>query len=162
MKLLLLPILVAIGLTGCASNDYQAYTQTQQIIAASRAEADIARYKALQEIAKAGDATAKVAAVMSIQQGAPSSPQPRDNLAMPESFGDKTLKWASVLFPSLTQIYGINRNSEVAIVNSNNNLEGKKTDNGMIVDLVQGRIDPIIGNKTDPDGATEEFLLYPR
>jgi hypothetical protein len=64
--------------------------------------------------------------------------------------------------PSLTQFYSISKNAEIAINNSDNNLEGKKSDNGMIVDLVQGRPTPIIGNRTDADGSSQDFLLYPR
>jgi hypothetical protein len=152
-----------IALTGCSTvpSDYALYAETQQQIAQSRADADIARYKALSDIANSGDTTARVAAVIALQQGAPASNNgPRINA--PTSAGDTALRWASVLVPSLTQFYAIGKNADVAIVNSNNSLEGQKSNNGMVVDLVQGRATPIIGNRTDSDGASEDFLLYPR
>lgn len=152
-KFILIPIAAALFMTGCASGgDYKMYADTQKAVAEARAAAEIARYQALADIAKTGDATARVAAVISINQ---STPQPRDAMvAQPTSGGDTALKWASVIFPSLTQIYGINRNTEVAIVNSGNALEGKKADNDMIVDLVKGRKEPIVGDADD-------VLLYP-
>jgi hypothetical protein len=159
-RFILIPIAAAVLTVGCASsNEYKMYADTQKSVAEARAKAEIARYQALADIAKTGDAAARVAAVISINQ---STPQQREAMvAQPTSGGDTALKWASVIFPSLTQIYGINRNTEVAIVNSSNSLEGKKADNDMIVDLVKDRADPIIGNKTSPDGSTEEYLLYP-
>ena len=150
-------------LTGCGTtSNYQQYAQTQENIAVARAQADIERYKTLQAIANSGDTTARVAAVIALQQGIPSSNNsPR--IEQPTSAGDTALKWASLLVPSLTQFYSIGKSADIAIVNSNNSLEGKKSDNGMVVDLVQGRATPIIGNRTtDSDGSTEDFLLYPR
>lgn len=148
----MLVVATIVALTGCASgpSDYALYSQTQQLIAQERAKAEVARSNALKEIAQSGDASAKVAAVMSLQFG---NPQAATQVAAPSSPGDTALKWASVLFPSLTQIYGISKNAEVAIINSNNSLEGKRADNGMIVDLVKGR-EPIIGTEGD-------VLLYP-
>jgi hypothetical protein len=88
---------------------------------------------------------------------------PRDiQMLQPRSTADRLLPWASLLVPSLTQFYSISKNAEIAINNSDNNLEGKKSDNGMIVDLVQGRPTPIVGNRTDADGSSQDFLLYPR
>jgi hypothetical protein len=152
-KTILAGAIGVLTLTGCASNNYQQYAQTQENIAVARAEAEIARYKALEAIANSGDTTARVAAVIALQQGAPQgNNSPR--IEQPTSTGDTALRWASVLVPSLTQFYSIGKNADVAIVNSNNSLEGKKSDNGMIVDLVQGRITPIIGTEDD-------VLVYP-
>lgn len=154
MKLSILAISVGIAmLAGCASNNYDQYAKTQQQVAKHRADAEIARYKALEAIANSGDTTARVAAVIALQQGASSNPDNSPRIEKPVSASDTALKWAGVLFPSLTQLYGINRNAEVAIVNSNNSLDGKKDDNDMIVDLVKGRA-PIIGTQDD-------VLLYP-
>jgi hypothetical protein len=139
------------------------YAQTQQLIASKQAEADIARSNALKEIAAQGDSAAKVAAVMSLQFGTVSQPRGNGQVAAPTSIGDTMLKWASVLVPSLTQVYAIGQSTEVAITHSNNSVESLKSNNGMVVDLVQGRETPIIGNRTtDADGSTEDFLLYPR
>jgi hypothetical protein len=155
-----------VALTGCATgpSDYALYAETQRQIATARSAAEIARYQALEAIAAKGDSAASVAAAMGIvMSGGGNNTGPRDAVvSQPRSTADKLLPWASLLVPSLTQFYSISKNAEIAITNSDNNLEGKKSDNGMIVDLVQGRPTPIVGNKTDADGATEDFLLYPQ
>lgn len=152
----------AMFLTGCATSNYALYAQTQQQIAVSKSEADIARTNALKEIAASGDTAARVAAVMSLQFGLQGQSQNQQQIAAPTSFGDTMLKWASVLVPSLTNVYAIAKSTDVAITHSNNSVESLKSNNGMVVDLVQGRPTPIVGNRTDADGATEDFLLYPR
>ena len=135
--------------------------RSQENIAQAKSEAEIAKYKALETIALKGDSGASVAAAMGIAMGGGASS--RDvQMLQPRSTTDRLLPWASLLVPSLTQFYSISKNAEIAINNSDNNLEGKKSNNGMIVDLVQGRETPIVGNRTDADGSTEDFLLYPR
>jgi hypothetical protein len=151
-------------LSGCATgtSDYERYAQAQENIALARAEAETAKYKALETIALKGDAGASAVAAMGIAMGN-SNTAPRDvQMLQPRSTTDRLLPWASLLVPSLTQFYSISKNAEIAITNSDNNLEGKKSDNGMIVDLVQGRPTPIVGNRTDADGSSQDFLLYPR
>lgn len=152
----------AMFLTGCATSNYALYAQTQQQIAVSKSEADIARTNALKEIAASGDTAARVAAVMSLQFGAQGQSQDSQQIAAPTSIGDTMLKWASVLVPSLTQVYAIGKSTDVAITHSNNSVESQKNNNNMIVDLVQGRVTPIVGEKTGADGSTEDFLLYPQ
>lgn len=155
-----------VALTGCATgpSDYALYAETQRQIATARSAAEIARYQALEAIAAKGDSAASVAAAMGIvMSGGGNNAGPRDAVvSQPRSTADKLLPWASLLVPSLTQFYSISKNAEIAITNSDNNLEGKKSDNGMIVDLVQGRPTPIVGNRTDSDGNSEDFLLYPQ
>jgi hypothetical protein len=149
-------------LSGCATGDYERYAQAQETIAIARAGAETAKYKALEIIALKGGEGASVAAAMGIAMGS-SNAGPRDvQMLQPRSTTDRLLPWASLLVPSLTQFYSISKNAEIAINNSDNNLEGKKSDNGMIVDLVQGRPTPIVGNRTDSDGSSQDFLLYPR
>lgn len=145
-------------LTGCATgpSDYERYAQAQENIAVARAEAEIARYTALKEIAARGDSGASVAAAMGIAMGSNSGSSSRDTqIAQPKSTADRFLPWASLLIPSLTQFYSIQQNAAIAINSSDNALEASKSDNGMIVDLVQGRIPPVIGTEDD-------VLLYPR
>jgi murein L,D-transpeptidase YcbB/YkuD len=156
MRTLTLSVVAAavVTLTACASPDYQQYAKTQQQIAQSRAAAEQARYMALAEIARSGDTTAKVAAVIALQQGAPQQSSNSPKVSAPTGAGDTALKWASVLVPSLTQVYGIGKNAEVAIVNSNNALQGKVSDNDMVTNLVIGR-EPIIGTQDD-------VLLFPQ
>ena len=152
---------VAIGvltLTGCATgtSDYERYAQAQEAIALARAEAETAKYKALETIALKGDAGASAVAAMGIAMGSGVSSGSRDpQIIQPRSTSDKLLPWASLLVPSLTQFYSIQKNAEISIVNSNNSLSAQKSNNGMIVDLVQGRIPPVIGTEDD-------VLLYPR
>lgn len=143
------------ALTGCATvSDYNMYAQTQQLIASKQAEADIARSQALKEIAAQGDSAAKVAAVMSLQFGTVSQPRNAGQIAAPTSFGDTMLKWASVLVPSLTQVYAIGKSTDVAITHSNNAVKTQQSNNNMVVDLVKGRNEIIVGQEGD-------VLLYP-
>ena len=143
------------ALTGCATvSDYNMYATTQQLIATKQAEAEIARSNALKEIAQTGDTTARVAAVMSLQFGAQQQ-QTQQQIAAPTSFGDTMLKWASVLVPSLTQVYAIGKNTDVAITHSNNSVKSQQSNNNMVVDLVQGREDKVV------IGTQDDVLLYP-
>lgn len=116
-------ITVALGsliLAGCATNDYKLYADTQRAIAASKANAEIARYQALTEIAKNGDSASRVAAVLSIQMGGGAAPQQQAQIAAPRNAGDTILQWTSVLLPSLTQLYTVSANKSVAVTQSNN------------------------------------------
>jgi hypothetical protein len=142
-----------LALTGCASNNYQQYVQAQENIATARAEADIARYKALEAIANSGDTTARVAAVIALQQGSPQNNSPK--LQEPISTGDTALRWASVIVPSLTQIYGIGKSTDLAIVNSNNNKDVAINTNETMLGFGKLIVDPIIGTE-------ENILVYPR
>jgi hypothetical protein len=132
MKLRITMIAAAmVLLTGCATNkDYQLYAETQQKIAQAQAMTETARYAALAEIAKTADPGARVAAVMSINFGSQGSNSPRVNqVAAPKTFSDTALQWTSVLLPSLTQVYGIAANRQVAITQSNNQTAVAKSTN---------------------------------
>jgi len=145
-------------LTGCATgpSDYVRYAQAQEKIAIAKSEAETAKYKALETIALKGDAGASAVAAMGIAMGGGIGAGSRDSqMAQPRSTTDKLLPWASLLIPSLTQFYSIQQNTAVQLRHSDNSLAGKKSDNSMIVDLVQGRIPPVIGTEDD-------VLLYPR
>ena len=122
-KIKLLAILAAsVALVGCGTTEqYKMYADTQKSIAQANAMTETARYAALAEIAKTGDSGARVAAVMSINFGAQGGNGPRvQQVAPPKTFGDTALQWTSVLLPSLTNIYGITANRQVAITQSNN------------------------------------------
>ena len=118
-KIVIMSAISILALTGCATDDYKRYSETQAAIASARSNAEVARYQALAEIARSGDSTAKVAAVMSLQMGAGQN-IPQQQIAAPRSAGDIALQWASVLVPSMTQLYGISANRQVAITQSNN------------------------------------------
>lgn len=147
----------AVVLTGCATgtSDYERYAQAQEAIAIARSAAETAKYEALKTIALKGDSGASVAAAMGIALGNTGGTTNREpQMLQPRSTADKLLPWASLLVPSLTQFYSIQQNTDVQLRHSDNSLAGKKSDNSMIVDLVQGRIPPIIGTEDD-------VLLYP-
>ena len=131
MKKLAFITVALLALTGCATNkDYQLYAETQQKIAQANAMAETARYAALAEIAKTADPGARVAAVMSINFGSQGGNGPRvQQVAPPKSFGETALQWTSVLLPSLTNIYGITANRQVAITQSNNQASVAKSTN---------------------------------
>jgi len=122
-KIKLLATLTAtLALVGCGTTEqYKMYAETQKSIAQANAMAETARYAALAEIAKTGDPGARVAAVMSINFGSQGGNGPRvQQVAPPKSFGETALQWTSVLLPSLTNIYGITANRQVAVTQSNN------------------------------------------
>ena len=110
-------IAIAITLAGCSTTDYDKYATTQQSIAASKAQADTARYNALADIARTGSDTARVAAVMALAMGG-QAPQQSQALAAPQR--SDALMWASVLVPAVTQAYSIAKSADVAINASNN------------------------------------------
>ena len=122
IKNIVIALTVAVMTVGCATNkDYQLYAETQQKIAHAQAMSDTARYAALAEIAKTADPGARVAAVMSINFGSQSGNSPRvQQVNPPKTFGDTALQWTSILLPSLTNIYGITANRQVAVTQSNN------------------------------------------
>lgn len=117
----LAPIALAVALlSGCASDNYKMYADTQKAIANANAMAEAARYQALAEIAKQGDTAAKVAAVMSLNQGGAGAQRPQQVINPPEHWGDTALRWASLVLPVTTQFYTVNRNSAVAMRQSDN------------------------------------------
>jgi hypothetical protein len=81
--------------------------------------------------------------------------QAQQAIAAPKSTAEALLPWAALIVPSITQFYSITKNAEIALNSSDNALAGKGMDNDMIVDLVKGRIDPIVGT-------SDSVLLYPR
>lgn len=107
-------------LTGCATQDYKMYTDTQRAIASANATAESAKYAALAEIARTGDSAAKVAAVMSINFAGSNNNRSQQQILPPKSAGDIALQWTSLLLPNLTQFYSINANRQVAVTQSNN------------------------------------------
>jgi hypothetical protein len=131
-KIKLLAILTAtLALVGCGTTEqYKMYAETQKSIAQANAMSETARYAALAEIAKTGDSGARVAAVMSINFGSQGGNGPRvQQIAPPKTFGETALQWTSVLLPSLTNIYGITANRQVAVTQSNNQAAVAKSTN---------------------------------
>lgn len=118
MKKLAIVFVAAIALTGCASNDYLHFANAQKAIAEAEAAKEIARYQALANIAQNGDTTAKAVAAMSIQAGGAASRTTQ--LAAPVSNEERIRAWLGIIVPGVVQGYAVNRNSQVAITQSNN------------------------------------------
>jgi hypothetical protein len=159
MKMRLISLAVALAfLTGCASmTDYSLYAETQQVIAKEKARAEVARFEALREIAKTGDATAQVAAVITLNQNSQSSAQVQ-GVAPPTNLHDTLLKWASIIVPSAVNVYGIGKNADVAVTNSNNSRDIAINSNRSMVDmgkLIAGQEVPVVGTSND-------VLLFPQ
>ena len=143
----------ALTLTACATNQdayYQAISEREK----RQAEQELRADTAIAQMASGGDAQAKGMAIMYFAQKASGAKQAQQAIAAPKSTAEALLPWAALIVPSITQFYSITKNAEIALNSSNNSLAGKKDDNDMIVDLVQGRIDPIVGDADD-------VLLYP-
>ena len=117
-------LIAAVALTGCATQDYKLYADSQIAVAQAKASADIARYQALSKIAETGDATAKVAAVLSLQMGGGVPQQQQQQINAPRSFGDHAFQWASLLVPTTTtlmsNIYSVKSQTNLGITQSNN------------------------------------------
>jgi hypothetical protein len=147
-----------VAVTGCATgpSNYALYAQTQQLIAQERSKGEVARANALKEIAAQGDTTAKVVAVIGLQTGMQPQ-QTQQQMAAPSSMSDTLLKWASVVFPTITQVYAIGKNTDVAINNSNNAKDISVNTNETMLGfgrLSAGKDVPIVGKEDD-------VLLYP-
>jgi hypothetical protein len=107
-------MIAVLSLTGCATGQqYQAYADAHK----AQAAAQTARFQALADIAKQGDTTAKVAAVMSLQMG---GGQQSTQIAAPKSWADYAMQWTGLLLPSLTNIYGINKQTSLGMRQSDN------------------------------------------
>jgi hypothetical protein len=157
MKIIALAVGAA-ALTGCASmTDYSLYAETQQKIAQERARSEIARYEALREIAQKGDSAAQVAAVITLNQGMAQS-QPQTSMAPPTNLHDTLLKWAGILVPSAVQVYGIGKNADVAVNNSNNARDIAINNTRSMVDM--GKL--IAGQEVPVIGSSEDVLLFPQ
>lgn len=137
-------------LGGCASSDqYAAYVAAETAKAEARAATEVARYRALAIIGSTGGETAKVAAMMSIAQGAQAVPAGL-GLAPPRSGSDTALQWASILVPGLTQAYSINRNTSLAIRQSDNALAATQSTNSTMLGFGQLINSPVVVEQPAP------------
>jgi hypothetical protein len=142
-----LAIVTVLALTGCATGkEYEAYAEAHKAQAAAQA----ARYKALSDIAAQGDTTAKVAAVITLNQ---SSGQAQSQIAAPKSAAEHLIQWTSILLPSLTNIYGINKQAQVGIAQSNNATTLGVSTNAAFVGLA-GKIQAPAANVTTTTSTT--------
>lgn len=124
-------------LTGCASPDYAAYAKAHE-------SAHVERSKALAAIAAAGSDTAKVAATMALTFGAQST------LAAPRDGWDRVLQGLGILTPALVQTYGIQKQTQMGIVQSNNALAASRDANATMLGF-GGLINaPVVVQQPDP------------
>lgn len=103
--------------TGCASTNYQQYTDANLKIVEAKASADKARYQALAKVATEGDTNTRNMAIMAL---ALSNTQNTNATVALESPRDPVLQWASILVPSATQI-GLRAFDVVTQINSSDN-----------------------------------------
>jgi len=120
------------ALTGCATQDYKMYTDTQRSMAIAQYQADAqvetAKWNALAEAAKTGDVTAKVAVAMAVQAssngGNGGLKNQQNQVAAPRSIGDYAFQWASLIVPTtsqfLTAAYTVKKQTDLGIAQSNN------------------------------------------
>jgi hypothetical protein len=141
-----LAIVTVLALTGCATGkEYEAYAEAHK----AQAAAQTARYQALADIAKQGDTTAKVAAVITLNQSSGQASQ----IAAPKSVAEHLIQWTSILLPSLTNIYGINKQAQVGIAQSNNATTLGVSTNAAFVGLA-GKIQAPAANVTTSTSTT--------
>lgn len=158
-------------LVGCASTSSEYYSSVQRAneqrakVEIARAEAELERVKALRSFAYSDDGSSSTAAVMALALTGSDSSSSRgskqsDMVAprQPESKSDTALRWASVLVPSLTHLYGINRNAAVNMQRIEADRQLSIHDNETMLGfgrLTAGQEAPIVGDSDD-------VLLYPR
>lgn len=150
-RIFLIPFALCLAfLAGCASTEqYSAYVAAEVAKAEAKATAEVARYRALAIIGSTGGETAKVAAMISIAQGAPAQPA-GTGLAPPRSGSDAALQWASILVPGLTQAYSINRNTSLAIRQSDNALAATQSTNSTMLGFGQLINSPVVVEQPAP------------
>lgn len=151
MKLLAIAA-AALTLTACATGN-DAYYKAIEARETRLAQQELRTDSAIAEMAAKGDAQAKGMGLMYFALKNAGSKANQQVIAAPKTTAETLLPWAALIVPSITQVYSITKNAEIAINSSNNSLTGKLADNNMIVDLVHNRA-PIIGTEDD-------VLLWP-
>lgn len=111
-------ILLAIALTGCATNDYERYALMQESIAASESRARIAEAKVAEAAVTTGGDIVK--AVGLLRFGANGQAKSAVVLQPPRSFSETVFQWAGLLVPSIVQGYGIHANMRTNMNASDN------------------------------------------
>jgi hypothetical protein len=148
MKRILLATAAALTLTACATNQdayYKAVEARENRLAQQELRAD----SAIADMAAAGGPEAKGMGIMYFglkSAGAKANPQA---IAEPKSVSEQILPWLAVLLPETRMLFQARIGADVQNRHSDNSLAGKKLDNDMITDLVQGREAPIVGTEDD-------------
>lgn len=124
-------------LTGCASADYAAYAKAHEA-------AQVERSKALAAIAASGSDTAKVAATMALSFGA------QTTLQAPRDGWDRALQALGIAAPLAVQAYGINKQTQLGIVQSNNALAASQDANATMLGFGGLINSPVVVQQPDP------------
>jgi hypothetical protein len=152
MKLIAI-LVAAVALTGCAVNQ-DAYYKAIEARENRLAQQELRTDSAIADMAATGGPEAKGMGIMYFGLKSAGAKANQQMIAEPKSVVEQLLPWASLLVPSITQLYSIQQNTAVQLRHSDNALAGKALDNSMITNLVIGR-EPVIGTEDD-------VLLYPR
>lgn len=136
---LLLVLALPLAFVGCASTNYQQYTDANLKMVQAKASADKARFQALEKVATSGDANTRNMAVMALALGNQQGSTAPTALEAPR---DPLLQWASILVPSATQI-GLKAFDVVSAINASDNnvkVEGIRygTINNIAVEGIKG------------------------
>ena len=184
MKIKLITVLASVVLlSACASSGSEYYQAVQHaneqraLVEIERAKTESERLRALQTIASQGDETARTAAVMALTFGGNSNQSNSNPSGMQiprqqESNSDIALKWASVLVPSLTNLYGINRHAAIqqdqiaanrdVSINSNRTMLGfGQLAAGDEATIIGGEGDTVLTPTQPIVGTEDDVLLFP-
>lgn len=146
MKLFFAAVLSLLAASGCASDDYRLYAESQAAIHTARANADAERYRAMASIAQSGDTTSKVAAMFAMQAAGNGGPQPA-HIAAPKSPAEVARDWLGMILPVAMQGYGIHANSQVMMRQSDNSARVAESTNAAFVGIA-GQIQAPAANVT--------------
>lgn len=146
MKLFFAAVLTLLAASGCASDDYRLYAESQAAIHTARANADAERYRAMASIAQSGDTTAKVAAMFAMQAAGNGGQQPA-HIAAPKSTAEVARDWLGMILPVAIQGYGIHANSQVMMRQSDNSARVAESTNAAFVGIA-GQIQAPAANVT--------------
>lgn len=171
MKLKIFALMgAALMLVGCAGTSVEYYEAVKHAneqrarVELAKAQSEAERMKSLQAFAYSEDETARTAAVMALSfagmngGGGDRAEEGMVNPEEPVDKGEVALRWASVLVPSLTNVYAINQNTSVQKRQISANRDISINTNETMLGfgrLTAGQEAPIVGGQDD-------VLLYPR
>lgn len=146
----LLAIAAVLSLTACTTSQeayYKAIEARENRLAQQELRAD----SAIADMAATGGPEAKGMGIMYFGLKSAGAKASQQMIAAPKSVAEQLLPWASLLVPALTQLYHIDKTTEVQINSSNNALSAQQSNNQLIQNIV---VDPVIGTQDD-------VLLFP-
>jgi hypothetical protein len=148
MKRIILATAAALTLTACATNQ-EAYYKAVEARENRLAQQELRIDSAITEMAAAGGPEAKGMGIMYFGMKSAGAKQAQQMIAAPKSVSEQILPWLAVLLPETRMLFQAKIGADVQMRQSDNALAGKKADNKMITDLVQGREAPIVGTEDD-------------